>query len=110
MALTPLRDYLRQRSPDEQAFQKWYAKQAQKWHLAPDPDDPLHYYDWRGAFRSGAEADDDGHWPSEFKMPGHPNQFVNGMDTRTGQPDQRPSLLEGLRGPMFPMPGSRRVE
>ena len=40
------------------------------------------------------------HWPSEFKLEGHPNLIVDGVDTRTGllnQPD--PWRLGGNWGP-----------
>jgi hypothetical protein len=58
--------------PDDLEFRSWYKKHADKLGLAPDPDDPLHYYDWRGAYI--------------FKLEGHPNLVINGVDTRTGNP------------------------
>ena len=39
----------------EVEFQRWYAKRAKKHKLNPDPDDPRHEYDYRGAFLSGDE-------------------------------------------------------
>jgi len=57
---------------------------ARKLNLNPNPDDPKHYYDYRAAYLAGASPDKQGHWPSKFKLPEHPNRFVNGIDTITG--------------------------
>jgi hypothetical protein len=78
-------------TPAEKRFRDWYAVQAEKAGLSPDPDDPLHKYDYRAAFAAGqgpelSSEDNQYHWPSQFKAPDHPNRFVNGMDTKTGQP------------------------
>ena len=58
-------------------------------NLNPNPDDPLHKYDYRGAFKAGDEPGPEGHWPSNFKDYDHPNRFVqtpDGMlDTKTGK-------------------------
>lgn len=80
---------------NESQFRSWYANQSQRFGLSPDPDDPLHYYDWRAAFRSGAEANTEGHWPSIFKREGHPNLVVGGLDTRTGLPTYDESAAWG---------------
>ena len=75
---------------DESGFQNWYQNWADKTGINPDPDDPLHKYDYRAAYSAGAEPQlaDDGayHWPSEHKADDHPNRFVDGMDTKTGTP------------------------
>lgn len=73
---------------DEAAFQQWYSGWAQKAGLDPNPDSPLHKYDYRAAFRAGATPQIDPtdglyHWPSQFKAADHPNRFVNGVDTRS---------------------------
>lgn len=72
-----------------ETFENWYTGWAQRTGLNPDPDDPRHMYDYRAAYRAGAEptAGPDGrfHWPSQFKAPNHPNRFVGGVDTITGQ-------------------------
>lgn len=65
-------------------FLDWYLPLAQAHGLDPNPDNPLHFYDYRAAYRSGARPDQTGHWPSEFKKLGHPNLIVNGIDTRNG--------------------------
>jgi hypothetical protein len=69
----------------EDKFKQWYADMATKQGLNPNPDDPAQQYDYRAAFASGASPDQSGHWPSQFKMQGHPNLVVGGVDTRTGQ-------------------------
>lgn len=70
---------------DEVAFQKWYAGHASTLGINPNPDDPQHKYDYRAAYKAGAIPDASGHWPSQFKAPDHPNRYVNGVDTITGQ-------------------------
>ena len=70
----------------ETAFQQWYAPLAAKNNIDPNPDDPRHFYDYRRAYEAGASPGPDGHWPSEFKLQGHPNLIVDGKDTRTGKP------------------------
>jgi hypothetical protein len=60
---------------EEEAFQGWYAQQAQILGLDPDPDSPLQYYDYRAAYKAGVTPDKDAHWPSEFKLPGHPTYY-----------------------------------
>ena len=73
--------------PEEEAeFQEWYAEHAEESGLDPDPDDPEHYYDYRRAWEDGAEPDEDGHWPSKYKSPDHPNRYVFGVDTITNKP------------------------
>jgi hypothetical protein len=61
---------------DEDRFRNWYSQTAAAQNLAPDPDDPEHYYDYRAAFSAGKGPDEAGHWPSEFKAEGHPNRYV----------------------------------
>ena len=51
-----------------------------------DPDDPQQFYDYRAAYLAKAQPDETGHWPSEFKLEGHPDLVVGGYDTRTGEP------------------------
>ena len=82
---------------DEQSFRRWYADWAQKLGLDPNPDGQ--FYDYRAAFREGAKPGPDGHWPSKFKMPGHPNEVVAGFNTRTG--DRVPGTKRGTRDEMI---------
>lgn len=85
------------RSPaefNEQAFRSWYTGWAKKAGINPDPDDPKHKYDYRGAYKAGVvpkidKADGRYHWDSRFKADDHPNRYVNGIDTKTGNPVKR---------------------
>ena len=73
---------------DEKKFQKWYQEWALVAGIDPDPDNPAHKYDYRGAYRAGiapsiSPADGRYHWPSQFKDDDHPNRFVPGFgDTK----------------------------
>src|SRR5574337_1677661 len=71
----------------EAEFQNWYRETANRIGLNPNPDDPAHYYDYRGAFLSGAEptAESGFHWPSQFKREGHPRLILEGVNTKTGE-------------------------
>jgi uncharacterized radical SAM superfamily protein len=77
--------------PDEEKeFKEWYKNWASEANIDPNPDDPRHHYDYRSAYRAGAaptvQSDGLYHWPSQFKTPDHPNRFVDGVDTITGEP------------------------
>ncbi len=56
-------------------------------NLSPNPDDPGHKYDYFTSLLNGfgPNPNTGNHWPSEYKLPGHPRTFLNGFDTRTGQ-------------------------
>lgn len=71
--------------PPEAEFQDWYARMAQDHELSADPGGQS--YDYRSAMMADAAPDATGHWPSEFKQAGHPNEIVGGFNTRTGQPE-----------------------
>lgn len=91
---------------DEEAFQQgirgtqWYKEFKERHGEEPDLD--TQDYDYRRAWIAGARPDvrDPGdkslHWPSEFKGEGHPNRFVDGVDTLTGLPAD-PSERAALR-------------
>lgn len=75
---------------EEASFQSWYKNWANVTGINPNPDDPLHKYDYRAAYGAGAAPkispeDNQYHWPSEFKTDDHPNRFVEGVDTKTGE-------------------------
>lgn len=76
----------------EKEFQDWYKNYSDQLGLNPNPDDPRHFYDYRAAFLQGAEPNESGHWPSEFKLEGHPNMVVNGINTKTGQPAMKTTV------------------
>jgi len=74
------------RSNEEKEFRKWYTHWATIMGINLDPDFPEHFYDYRKAFRAGANPKYDKatgkyHWPSKFKKPKHPNRFIKGVDT-----------------------------
>jgi hypothetical protein len=106
-------------SPREEAnFQRWYRVWADSAGLDPDPDNPLHKYDYRGAFLAGAKPEIDPgdglyHWPSEFKADDHPNRFVDGVDTkqsgvrRRSLKDQIAEKMEEINAKFIPPRGSR---
>jgi len=88
--------------PEEKQFQTWYKDWAIKAGIDINPDNPLHKYDYRAAYRAGVKPEinpEDGryHWPSEFKAPDHPNRFVNGIDTITGTPVSESPQPEGKK-------------
>lgn len=94
-------------TPDDEAmFQTWYRARTAKAGLDPNPDAPEHKYDYRRAYIAGAAPDQTGHWPSEFKAPDHPNRFVDGIDTITGDPAPAsvPPMGLMMRGPAKPKP------
>lgn len=77
-------------SGDEHVFQKWYKAWAGRTGLDLNPDAPEHHYDYRAAWRAGVQPEIDPHdnlfhWPSPFKHDDHPNRFINGVDTKTGE-------------------------
>lgn len=82
----------------EPDFQDWYAGISRDHHLAPNPDDPLHFYNYRDAYKYGAEPNAKGHWPSKYKAKGHPNRFVDGIDTITGKPMTDKDYIENING------------
>jgi hypothetical protein len=83
----------------EAQFRNWYDKTAKAAGLNPDPDDPQHFYDYRSAFAAGVKGPDKtGHWPSEYKTEGHPRMVVDGVNTKTGEPDAE---LERKRAILF---------
>ena len=57
-------------------FGQWYLALAKKHDLSTNPNHPLHYYNYRAAWESGAMPGKDGHLPSQFKHELHPNRFI----------------------------------
>jgi hypothetical protein len=90
---------------DEPGFQDWYSRWADTTGLDPNPDDERHFYDYRAAFAAGEEPtfdESDGkyHWPSQHKADDHPNRYVNGMDTKTGQPQYPDATEDPMAAPL----------
>lgn len=73
---------------DNKKFNDWWDMAVKMHGYAPNPDDPLHYYDYRAAFNAGHGIPESGeHWSSEFKSDLHPNRFVKGSDSSVNKPD-----------------------
>jgi hypothetical protein len=72
----------------ERMFQADYAKYAKQTGMSSNPDDPEHFYDYRALFQDTGKIspDDSGHLPSKYKLEGHPNLVVDGVNTKTGKP------------------------
>lgn len=95
----------------EAKFQNWYKQNFVSRGLNPNPDDPKHFYDYRGAFKAGLKPGDDGHMDSRFKLPGHPRTYVDTpegrLNTVTGKIEGKPqpgSSIIGMDGEAIPLP------
>lgn len=93
---------------EEAAFLKWYEQWAKKTGISEDPDDPMHFYDYRAAYINGAKPEidkSDGkyHWPSEYKHDDHPNRFVDGIDTKkTSSPKVTNAIAKSIEDGLAP--------
>lgn len=63
---------------EEEKFQIWALKNG-----VPNPDDPNHFYDYRGAYIADEGPDKNGHWTDKYKQHGHEtfsqeSQYSNG--------------------------------
>ena len=73
---------------DNKKFLDWWKVAVNMHNYAPDPNDPLHYYDYKSAFESGHSVPESGeHWSSKFKSDLHPNRFVKGKDPSVNKPE-----------------------
>lgn len=107
----PRRTYL---PPDREArFQSFYANEAARNGLDPNPDAPEHHYDYRGAYAAGETPNAERHWSSAFKDDDHPRRYLplDGIprDTITDAPVSAAHLFfnEPYRTP--PRPPPRRL-
>lgn len=57
----------------------------------------LDVYDFLAAMKAGAERDESGHWPSDFKRDNHPSLIVGGFHTRTGERVKSAPLAKSLQ-------------
>lgn len=99
---TETTDYV-QKVMKETDFRRWYGQHAATQQLDPNPDAPEHFYDYRAAHDAGAQPDESGHWPSQFKKAGHPNLVVGGVDTRIGIPPMQPVASHAQPGEEGPV-------
>ncbi len=73
---------------DNDNFNDWWDIVVGIYNYDPNPDNPLHYYDYRAAFEAGHKIPENGkHWSSRFKHDLHPNRFVSGNDPSVNKPD-----------------------
>ena len=83
--------------PPEKAF-----IDAMKKYGVRDYQNPLHYYDYYGAWRAGEAPDKAGHWASKYKHELHPNRYIkeNGqwLDTITGKSaTEEDVMIQGMK-------------
>ena len=80
-------DFLKPVIFNEMDFQKVYKQMATEKGLNPDPDNPLHYYDYRALYKETGklESDKTGHFPSKYKLEGHKDMIVDSVNTKTGE-------------------------
>ncbi len=68
-------------NPEEESqFQREYSIYAKNTGMSKNPDDPEHYYDYRGAWKGGAKLNkikSGEHMDSRFKLEGHPRTYVD---------------------------------
>lgn len=57
----------------------------------------LEVYDFLSAMKAGADRDETGHWPSDFKRDNHPDLVVGGFHTRTGERVKSAPLAKSLQ-------------
>lgn len=72
-------------TPEEARFKNDYATYAKNTGMSANPDDVEHYYDYRGAWKSGVDltkVKPEDHLSSQFKLEGHPRTYV---DPKTGK-------------------------
>lgn len=58
----------------EKTFQSWYKRTAKNLGLDNDPDNPMHYYDYRGYYKEFGDVlmENGQHFTDTYKLPGHP--------------------------------------
>jgi hypothetical protein len=74
---------------EEKQFRKEYEKYSELTDNSPNPYDIEHFYDYSKLFdETGGilpHLSNDNHLPSEYKELGHPNLFINGINTKKFQ-------------------------
>ena len=66
---------------DDSEFLDWYSERSTKTGISSDPYEREHYYDYKAAYKAGAEPayNEDlkkWKWPSEFKHDLHPDRYI----------------------------------
>ena len=93
---------------EEKQFQTDYKNIAKQVGIDTNPDNPLHKYDYRGAWKTGElGVGENSHFPSTYKDFDHPNRFVNGVDTikidRKEEPSERAIARKIVTGSYIPI-------
>jgi hypothetical protein len=72
-------DNLTKLDPEEEAkFLQDYADYSKNTGMNPNPNDPRHYYDYRGLWKDTGSLPAKGeHGDSKYKLEGHPRTYVN---------------------------------
>lgn len=74
--------------PYDTKLPRWEEDAFRGWAYANGFADQTHDYDLRGAWRAGARANQDGHWPDRWKKPNHPTfseeSIYHGVDGHVG--------------------------
>ena len=84
--------------PQQEGFDQWYSGISLQQGLDPNPDDPRHFYDYRQAYAEGVRnVDEAGHFPSKYKLSGHPRTIIDGINTITGEPEEQSLNLSNSR-------------
>ena len=87
---------------EEEQFKKWYERFSEAQRIDKNPDDPRHFYDYRGywkAMKEGRshggidEASGEYHLPDEFKIGGHPTH----PDKIKATEEEKALLDEGIK-------------
>ena len=69
-----------QQEKKKKGFKEWWKDVLKTHDYGENPEDPLHYYDYKGAYEAGEAipSKKGEHWPSIFKHDLHPNRFISG--------------------------------
>ena len=79
--LEELFKFLTERGWRDKDFHEWYAKLSKDRNLDPNPYDRRHFYDYNALYNSNPAQPTGDHLPSQFKLPGHPRYFLDGVNT-----------------------------
>ena len=80
-------------------FKEDYAAYSKATGMSPIPDDPRHYYDYRGLWKETGKLPQPGeHGDSRFKTEGHPRTYVDpktGKGSATSKPGYEKTFKHG---------------
>ena len=72
----------------DEHFNEWWGNVVREHGYDPDPDNPLHFYDYRKAYEGNHPIPKRlHHWDSRYKHDLHPNRFIPGTDPSINKPD-----------------------